>query len=88
MGKNQNPKKSLDQNLTPKKSHVKFPSHNNFQKALKDIIITNLWIDLNAQKNSYLNQAAQKVSYPKKSQNQKFQTQKNPSIIHVTWNPD
>ena len=33
-GKNQNPKKSLDQNLSPKKSHAEFPSHNkNFQKA-------------------------------------------------------
>ena len=29
-GKNQNPKKSLDQNLTPKKSHAEFPSHKNF----------------------------------------------------------
>ena len=26
-GKNQNPKKSLDQNLTPQKSHAEFPSH-------------------------------------------------------------
>ena len=33
-GKNQNPKKSLDQNLSPKKSHAEFPSHNkNFQEA-------------------------------------------------------
>ena len=33
-GKNQNPKKSLDENLSPKKSHAEFPSHNkNFQKA-------------------------------------------------------
>ena len=32
-GKNQNPKKSLDQNLTPKKSHTEFPSRKNFQKA-------------------------------------------------------
>ena len=28
-----------------------------------------------------------KFSYRKKSQNQKFQTQKNPSIIPATWNP-
>ena len=33
-GKNQNPKKSLDQNLPLKKSHAEFPSHNkNFQEA-------------------------------------------------------
>ena len=32
---------------------------------------------------SLLNQATQK-----ESQNQKFQTQKNPSIIPVTWNPE
>ena len=30
-GKNQNPKKYLDQNLIPKKSHADFPSHKNFQ---------------------------------------------------------
>jgi len=29
-------KKSLDQNLTPKISHGKFPSLKNFQKALND----------------------------------------------------
>ena len=29
-----------------------------------------------------------KFSYPKKSQNRKFQTQKNPSIIPVSWNPE
>ena len=35
-GKNQNPKNSLVQNLTPKKYHAEFPSHKNFQKALND----------------------------------------------------
>ena len=30
----------------------------------------------------------QKFSYPKKSQNQNFQKQKNPSIIPVTSNPE
>ena len=30
------PKKSLDQKLTPKKSHAKFPSLKNFQNALND----------------------------------------------------
>ena len=32
----QNPKKSLDQNFTPKISHTEFPSHKNFQKAVND----------------------------------------------------
>ena len=32
-GKNQNPQKSLDQSLTPQKSHTEFPSHKNFLKA-------------------------------------------------------
>ena len=34
-GPQTNPRKSLDQNVTPKKSHAEFPSHKNFQKALK-----------------------------------------------------
>ena len=29
--------KSLDQNLTLKKSHAEFPSHKNFQKGVNDI---------------------------------------------------
>ena len=29
-----------------------------------------------------------KFSYPKKSQNRKFETPKNPLIIPVTWNPE
>ena len=45
---------------TKKKSHAEFPSHKNFQKALNDITITNVQIILNAQKNPFLNQAAQK----------------------------
>ena len=31
------PKKSLNQKLTPKKTHAEFPSLTNFQKALNDI---------------------------------------------------
>ena len=51
--------------------------------------ITNLQIVLNTPKNPYLNQATQKILVkiclpPKKSQNRKFQTQNNPSIIPVT----
>ena len=34
LGLKQIPKKSLDQNLSPKKSHAEFPNHNkNFQEA-------------------------------------------------------
>ena len=37
-GKNDNPTKSLGQNLTPpKKSYAEFPSHKNLQKGLNDI---------------------------------------------------
>ena len=43
-------------------------------------------------KNPYSNQATQKILakflYPKKSLNWKFQTQKNPSIIPVTWHTE
>ena len=54
--------------------------------------IMNLQIVSNTPKNSYLNQAPQKntcQNFPTqtKSWNQKFQTQKNPLIIPVTWNP-
>ena len=58
----QNPKKSLDQNLTPKKSHAEFPSHKNFQKALNDITRKIETLVLNAQKNPFLNQATQKIT--------------------------
>ena len=37
-------------------------------------------------KSSYQKKYLPKFSYPKKSWNLKFQTQKNPSIISVTWN--
>ena len=40
-------------------------------------------------KNPYLKKSTKflaKFSYPKKSRNRKFQTQKHPSIIPVTWN--
>ena len=35
----QNPKNSLDQKLTPKKSHAEFPSLKIFQKVLNDITL-------------------------------------------------
>ena len=37
LGFKQNPNTSPDQNLTPKKSHAKFPSHKNFQKVFNNI---------------------------------------------------
>ena len=71
-GKNQNPKKSLDQNLTPQKCHAEFPSHKNFQRNYTARIrgehtqelshagtITNLQVVLNTQKHPYLNQPTQ-----------------------------
>ena len=54
--------------------------------------ITNLHIVLNIPKNSYLiklpKKVPAKISNPLKSWNWKFQTQKNPLIILVTWNPE
>ena len=93
VGKNQNPKKFLDQNLTPKKSHAEIPSHKKFQKALNAITRKIEILVLNTQKNPYLNQATQKITCqnfptPKKSRNREFQTQNNPSIIPVTWNSE
>ena len=49
-GFQQNLKKSVDQNLTGKKSHAKFPSHKNFQKALNDITWKIETLILNTQK--------------------------------------
>ena len=80
-GFKQNPKRSLDQNLSLQKSHAEFLSHKKFQKALNGIAWKIVTLVLNNQKIPYLNQATQK-----KSQNQKFETQKNPWIIPVTWN--
>ena len=101
----QNPKKSLDQKLSPQKSHAEFLSLENLQKGKPVCLylnhrttwlgyagtMTNLQIVLNSQKNPYLNQATQKnilakFFYPKKSQNQKFQTQKNSWItLVIPW---
>ena len=53
-----------------------------------EYILSLIWFFLIPPKNPYSNQATQaKFSYPKKSRNRKFQTQKSPSIIPVTWNP-
>ena len=60
------------------------------QKALNDIIITNLRIDLNTQKNSYLNQAAQKFPTPKSPKIKNFKLKKTlPSSmsLEIQTNP-
>ena len=100
-GKNQNPKKSLglqtnpktslNQILSPQKSHAEFPSHKNFQRNYTAMIrrdhtqelshtgtITTLQIVLNTQKNPYLNQPTQKNTC------QNFSTQKTPQIENFT----
>ena len=74
VGKNQNPKKFLDQNLTPKKSHAEIPSHKKFQKALNAITRKIEILVLNTPKNPYLNQATQKITC------QNSPTSKNPEI--------
>ena len=89
-GQKSKPKKirrasNKDQNLTPKKSHAKFPSDKNFSSFVELCgwahtgTTTNLQIVLNTPKNPYLNQATpQKILY--------FPRKKNPSIIPVTSN--
>ena len=58
-GQKSKPKNILDQHLTPQKSHAKFLSNKNFQKALNDVAITNLHIVLITPKNPYLNEGSQ-----------------------------
>ena len=92
----QNPKKSLDQNLPPQKSHAEFRTHKKFQKALNGIKWKIVTLVLNNQKIPYLNQATQKMTC------QNFLAQRNPKIknlkpkkifwlsllSYVTWNPE
>ena len=91
-GKNQNPKNSLDQNLTPKKHHAEFPSHKNFQKALNDKTRKIETLVLNTPQNpTYIKLPKKYIIFQppqKNSRNQKFQTPKNPWIITVTRNPE
>ncbi len=76
-----NPKKFLDQKLTPQNMFVCAL----FTEQRSQSTTTNVQIALNIQKHPYLNQKIlAKFSYPKKSRNRKFRTQKNPSIIPVT----
>ena len=77
LGFKQNPKKSLDQNLPPQKSHAEFLTHKKFQKALNGIKWKIVTLVLNNQKIPYLNQATQKMTC------QNFLAQKNPKIKNL-----
>ena len=91
-GKNQNPKKSLDQNLTPKKSHPG-QSQNKFGCALfKELcgqdtqelsqIFRLFWIPPKIPTLIKLPKKILAIIFlPKKSRNQKFKTQIYPSIF-------
>ena len=91
LGLQTKPKKSLDQNLTSRKSHAKFPSHKNLFTELRGQGVWELlrifrlfWLPPppSPQRKFLL-----KSSYQKNTC-QNFSTQKNPSIIHVTWNAE
>ena len=77
-GFKQNPKNSLDQNLTPKRSHAEFLSHIKYIHRTTQLgyvgTITYLQILLNTPKKPPLNQATQKKYLPK------FSNPKNPEI--------
>ena len=77
LGFKQNPKKSLDQNLSPQKSHAEFLTHKKLQKALNGITWKIVTLGLNNQKIPYLNQATQKLTC------QNFLTQKHPKIKNL-----
>ena len=70
-GKNQNPKKALDQNLTPQKSYAKLMSHKNlFANYVPEIcgnyhkIFRLLWIPKKIPKNPYIIPATWNLEYP------------------------
>ena len=91
-GQKSKPKKSLEQNLIPQKSHSNFPSHKNFQWNYAAMIRRNYrkssdyfeYPKKSLLKSSYSKKYVPKFSYPNKSRNQKFQTLQNPSIIPLT----
>ena len=88
-GKNQNPKKSLDQKLTYGKSHTEFPNLKNFpeiirwysrkKKSLQVWSVLYLQIYSAGIRGSAFSKT--KTSNTKKFRNQKFQSQKHRSII-------
>ena len=92
-GKNQNPKIFLNQNLTPKNISMPTFLAIKVSRKLEMISHKNRNISFEYPKKSLLKSSCPKkylpkFSYPKKSQNRKFETQENPLIIPVTWNPE
>ena len=90
---NKTAKKSLHQNLTPQKSHAEFPNHKNFTESIKWYNTKIEPFSFEYPKKSHLKSSdpkrfVPKCSYLKASWNWKFQTQKNPSIVAVIWNPE
>ena len=86
-GFQQNPKNSLDQTLTPKRSHAEFLSHIKFIHRTRWLgyvgTIMHLQILLNTPKNALLNQATQKILakifQPQKIPKSKISNPKKPS---------
>ena len=74
-GQKSKPPKIPGPKFNAQKSHAKFLSHKNFQKALNDIT-TNHQTVLNTPKNPYLNQVPPPPPNPPQ----------NPLILPVTWN--
>ena len=71
---NKSQKKSLDQILTPKKSHAEFPRPSLVVLYLENYMATSLQIVLNTPKNPYLNQSTNKNTH------HFFLPKKNPGI--------
>ena len=93
-GKNQNPKKSLHQNLTSQKSETEFPNHKNFPESIKWYNTKIGPFSFEHPKKSLLKiklvpqKILAKIFLPKSIPNWKFQTQRNLSSVAVTWNPE
>ena len=90
------PKKKREKEKIPKISHAELPRHKNVFAGVRgrdtwelSRILRLFWIpEKSLLKSSYPKEYLPKSTDPKKSRNLKFQTQKNPSIIPVTWNPE
>ena len=87
--KNQNPKKipratnkpkKMHQNLTPKNPMPNFRTINDFQG--------NYTAGIRGDHTENYHESSGCFEYPKKSRSRKFLTQKHPSIILITWNPE
>ena len=100
LGFQQNQKTSVDQKLTPQKSHAAFPSLSKFGCTLfteLQLYVAEIhghyhdssdWFEdpkKSLLKSSHPKKTTHQISYPKKSQNWKFQMSKNPLIIPVIW---